>query len=513
MDERLRHYQYSYNTPDSDWIEIDKFKAWIQTCDLYHRDHCQSSPIINYSRSKAMPFWLINVREGCLVAATDGDRYVCLSYVWGQSHSDNISITMANLHTLRVTQSLTKDSTLLPRTVSHAMSLARLLGETYLWVDRLCIPQKGGEKTKSDQLNSMADIYGNACFTIVAAQGDADAGLRGIFGVTPPRVLEEPLKYHDHYEAFTKQAGKLIRSDWYNRGWTFQEHICSCHKIIFHDDTVNWECHCSAWYENQELPELAMQQASFSCTKMPPSNGTGFETSSWPNFYRYARLVVLYNQRTLTYPQEILNAFAGLLSVLRPAFDGGFICGLSQMFFDSTLLWQPYRTLQRREVKVDESTAPTWPWVPSWSWIGWRGDLHSESWRGGYDYMKRNPDEVLKIDHDGQTHWEPTTWHTIHTVEWRYSEGTDSQQFPVIPSSQKYRADAINSQTDLPTGCGAESIRGTTKTITAVTPSLNRSSGTQSHFKSRLPHLKTLKTFSFGHCSCTLAPVIVISHW
>ena len=399
-----------------------------------------------------MPVWLIDVQEACLVEAKYGDRYVCLSYVWGQSHSANFSMTIANLDTLRKPRSLTEDSTLLPQTISHAMSLTRLLGEAYLWVDRLCIPQRGDGKTKSNQLSSMADIYGNAYFTIVAAQGDAEAGLRGISGVTPPRVLVEPLKYHDHYEAFTRQASKLMRSEWYTRGWTFQEHLCSRRKIIFHNDTMNWECHCSAWYENQELSGLDAQEASFPCEKIPPRNHTGFETTSWPNFYRYARLVALYNERSLTYPQDILDAFAGLLSVLTPTFDGGFICGLPQMFFDSALLWQPYRALQRREVKVDENALPTWPWIPSWSWIGWKGNLHSESWRSGYDYMKENPDEVLKIDHDGQTHWEQATWHTTHTVDWCYSEEIDSQQFPITVSSQKYRADAVTGQLNLPRG-------------------------------------------------------------
>lgn len=49
-----------------------------------------------------------------------------------------------------------------------------------------------------------------------------------------------------------------------------------------------------------------------------------------------------------TYPEDILDAFAGLTSVLSLTFDGGFICGLLQMFFDPALLWQPWRPLDRR---------------------------------------------------------------------------------------------------------------------------------------------------------------------
>ncbi|KAE9377239.1 HET-domain-containing protein [Stipitochalara longipes BDJ] len=440
INEHLQHYHYSYNKPDDNWIDIDKLKTWIKSCDFHHRDHCQSSPTSSTSLPPAIPVWLIDVQNSCLVAAKRGDKYVCLSYVWGQGHSENFSMTLANLDTLRTTQSLTKEPVLLPLTISHAISLTRLLGESYLWVDRLCIPQKADDKTKSDQLNSMADIYGNAHFTIVAAQGDAEAGLRGIFGITPPRRLVEPLRYRDHYDAFAKQATRLMRSEWYTRRWTFQEHICSRRKIIFHNDT------------NQELPGFVVRDASFPCKKMPSSNHTGFETTSWPNFYRYARLITLYNERSLTYPQDILDAFVGLTSVLRPTFDGGFICGLPQMFFDSALLWQPYRPLDRREIRKSHDMAPAWPWIPSWSWIGWRGNLHSESWRSGYDYMKRNPDEVLEIDQEGRTHWEPTTWRTKHTVDWRYSADVDAEQHPFSASFQNYRVDALNENIDLPLG-------------------------------------------------------------
>jgi len=60
------------------------------------------------------------------------------------------------------------------------MDLARLLGETYLWVDSLCIVQDD-ENLKQDQLQQMAAIYAKASITIMAANGmDADYCLPGI---------------------------------------------------------------------------------------------------------------------------------------------------------------------------------------------------------------------------------------------------------------------------------------------------------------------------------------------
>lgn len=280
----------------------------------------------------------------------------------------------------------------------------------------------------------MAEIYTNSYFTIVAAQGDdADAGLRGISQITPPRHFKNTnaLKYENHYEAISIQAMRLMRSKWYSRGWTFQEQIFSRRKLIFHNDTVNWECHCAAWYENQKFPNNYVYTP---CNRSLSSTQFAFGTNSWPDFYRYARLVSLYNQRSLTFPEDVLNAFAGVTATLGSSFDGGFICGLPQMFFDAALLWQPYSPVKRRKAIRSKET------LPSWSWIGWQGDLHSESWRSGYNYIKDNPDEALTSLKDGRQTWEQTSWRTESTVHWSYSQTLESKRFPVVNSSQKYYA-------------------------------------------------------------------------
>jgi len=159
----------------------------------------------------------------------------------------------------------------------------------------------------------------------------------------------------------------------------------------------------------------------------------GFDPAPWPDLYRYARLVALYNKRSLTFPEDVLTAFAGVTSVLESSFDGGFISGLPQMFFDSALLWQPHQPLKRREALRDRSS------IPSWSWIGWQGDLHSESWRSGYDYLRGNPDEEVDIDTEGREIRSPITWQTESCVEWFYSEFQNSQKYPIQVSSQHFR--------------------------------------------------------------------------
>jgi hypothetical protein len=68
----------------------------------------------------------------------------------------------------------------LPGTIRDSMLLSTLLGQKYIWIDRLCIIQDD-DKPRSTQLGDMASIYVNAFLTIVAANGEDDTfEIRGI---------------------------------------------------------------------------------------------------------------------------------------------------------------------------------------------------------------------------------------------------------------------------------------------------------------------------------------------
>ena len=80
------------------------------------------------------------------------------------------------------------------------------------------------------------------------------------------------------------------------------------------------------------------------------------------------------------------------------------------MCFDAALAWQPWHYMERRKsIKRSISDAV----LPSWSWVGWAGDLNSESWRSAANYLLEPDDE----EHPGQQ----CSWKTISTVKWNYS--------------------------------------------------------------------------------------------
>jgi hypothetical protein len=135
------------------------------------------------------PAWLIDAEQQCLVPWTQRHTYITLSYVWGQVGS--VETRKENLDVFQVPGAFSIENTavVIPKTIRHALGLVVLLGQRYLWVDRLCICQDDPEM-KAAQIDTMGDIYNNAIFTIIAANGwDADHGLRGIEGLTAPRNL------------------------------------------------------------------------------------------------------------------------------------------------------------------------------------------------------------------------------------------------------------------------------------------------------------------------------------
>ncbi|KAK0643137.1 heterokaryon incompatibility [Cercophora newfieldiana] len=141
----------------------------------------------------------------------------------------------------------------MPKTILHATQLTRILGGKHLWADRFCIIQDEDTELKQAQLNAMADIYAGAEAVIIAASGDdAESGLNGIPGVSAPRNLASTGAVSDAIPCdFVHEVGRrelmhdqarsmmLANKKWYWRGWTFQEQMSSCRKIVFQDGTVN----------------------------------------------------------------------------------------------------------------------------------------------------------------------------------------------------------------------------------------------------------------------------------
>lgn len=211
-------------------IDVSQLQQWLADCEENHSGDCDQ--IFAFHPAKTTPsLTLIDIQQSCLVIPETPVQYVALSYVWGEI-GGTLTTTTHNVNYLSTSGSLEAPEikSRIPRTILDAITMTRIMGLNYFWVDRLCIVQDNSRHF-NEQLQQMASIYSNASFTIIAADGqDANHGLRGIGGQALPRVRRQT--YFNFSSAAKLLLGPEIESSeelpsWYTRAWTFQERVLS----------------------------------------------------------------------------------------------------------------------------------------------------------------------------------------------------------------------------------------------------------------------------------------------
>jgi hypothetical protein len=361
------HHTEPKITIDTQYIDMLRVGGWISHCDKNYAGICHSRTDPWETISPPAEMILINVQRQCLERITSSPKYVALSYVWGNA-VDPLLTLQENFAALYEDGALDSQNirAQLPDTIRPSILLTSVIGQKYLWVDRLCIIQDNNEH-KSAQLNHMAAIYGNASITIVAAEGEDDTfGIRGITVAGPPR--NSPFQQVDFAPTCRLVTSPKLKNTKYDtRGWTLQEEMLSPRQLIFRNGTVNWNCRLASCAEYQAVPQARStfrQRQENLFTKRP--NVSVFITAA-----------VAYSGRQLTYVSDTLAAFSGVLTVLSRSMVGGLLFAMPELFFERMPLWQPLRPLKRRNNAENNIT----PGLPSWSGISWEGELDPEWWR------------------------------------------------------------------------------------------------------------------------------------
>ncbi|KAI0871699.1 heterokaryon incompatibility protein-domain-containing protein [Hypoxylon argillaceum] len=351
---------------DPDWINMDTIKQWRERCTTEHGSKCLNK----WKIQKIAPRWLIDTHDHCLVAGSKADSYVCLSYRWGKI--DRISTMQATLQEFQKPQSLNQDHIRqnISPLILHAMQVIQIIGLRYLWVDKLCIVQDDVQSTQAE-LNRMGAIYGSALLTIVCAYGDAERGLLGVQGVSQSRELDQGLIPFGDDTLLIYPEYHPESTGYFSRGWTYQELEMSSRALVFRKDGVRWWCQCARWDED------VLNSGHIHHVVKHIAAGI-------PELSEYSLIVQEYNSKTLTHDSDGLNAITGMLEAFRPAFEGGFLCGLPIMFFDLALCWKPRAQypLRRRGSPAQQSDS-TSSELPSWSWVGWQGGLDCCNYESG----------------------------------------------------------------------------------------------------------------------------------
>jgi len=387
---------------DQCWIDLERVLLWIKSCDTTHGEcHCQIST--SSASLSCQNMYLISVSRKCLVKVHGGEKYVALSYVWG-GEFPQFKTVKANLAFLQSDGSLarTRNRDRLPGTIQRTIYFTSLLDVDLLWVDCLCIVQDDPVHTAL-QIDNMATIYSRSYLTLCAADGiDAESGLRGIQQCSQPRNVQQDILAFANGPVISKWVVWMHHnaSAYKQRGWTFQEEVLSRRALFFTDIGLEWRCQeVSSQEQNLEMKRPAFTYVDLTIVRAD---------TLWPCLKKYDNLVSSYLKRRLTYEEDILRAFSGILGALRGSMSGGFLFGLPQEFFDAALLWIPKEHLTRRK---DVGNGIEKYALPSWSWAGWKGARASQINAFGLGHERSNL--IFSYKSRGRDILPCTTWFKI----------------------------------------------------------------------------------------------------
>lgn len=304
-------------------------------------------------------FTVLDVEEMKLLEISSDNSFIALSYVWGRKKNDEtfwIQFSGEGLAQINLDR--------LPRTLSDAITLCRLLRYQYIWIDQLCIDQTDPAALDS-QIHQMHQIYASANATIIVACNEcADEG--ALCQIQPDSTVNS-----------SEWPDALNQSAWSKRAWTFQEMQLSRRLIVLTSYGIHF--HCSK--AGAKLPVWYLPSVS--------------KVSPWS---AYNNILTEYTSRQLSYKVDTLNGIAGMARTLARFTDDSFLAGIPSKQIVYGLLWQPTGSNTRQ---------PRWP---SWSWAGWTGQGQSMC---PIFYPSR---DQVQSNHDRDPYSQPQMWSSIGSV-------------------------------------------------------------------------------------------------
>jgi hypothetical protein len=326
-----------------------------------------------------------------LIDVKGRNQYLALSYRWGESQS--LVTTMDNLSVMRKGIEITR----FPRTIQDAILICRMLKIRYLWVDALCIVQKGDNNADwSLESQKMGLIYAHAYATIaVASAKDSDQSFlftprvhlvktpfKRTIKSQPDGSLLFAKKYHCFEEDF---EAAIYENSLARRGWVMQERLLSRRTIHFTERQIYWECGSLFWAENGDTTtpmgadSIKMAATFYRCLLKSSDRIQDLSKNIAISMLLtiWSELVTEYSKLQLTLEKDRLPAIRGMARIASLYLPGRYLSGLWEHNLSSSLLWTP----QKRPMTLCQER-----WAPSWSWasttdavLSHGGDIIGES--------------------------------------------------------------------------------------------------------------------------------------
>lgn len=380
---------------------------WFRVCSESHRK-CRE---LDHGLQQILPDRLIEILtddngrsfKWKLVRRTNLGKisYLTLSHCWGSSQ--HVSLTKENYSA----HMEPTESSKLPKSFQHAISVTFLLGFRFIWIDSLCIIQND-HKDWMAQASIMGSIYKNSSCNI-AATWAAD-GDDGCFTTRNPRTITLDLglgkSQEYHVDRMKLYYDDLMEAPWNKRGWVTQERSLARRQLSFAKSQVYWECRelvASEQYPTG-IPQSLMDLSSYDQAAPPIGKPTLDYTTVADRRRAWAALVDFYSNFNFSKLSDKMIALAGLAKDMRNMTGDTYLAGLWKEDLQSQLCWSTDYNVRRR---INRSIVPFYL-APTWSWASVNGPVISDPRYYAKHYKSTSFVEVLDVsihsEHDSRLH-------------------------------------------------------------------------------------------------------------
>ncbi|KAJ4289866.1 hypothetical protein N0V90_011199 [Kalmusia sp. IMI 367209] len=356
-------------------VNVERMQRWIKECEETHEQCKQDKDVFVPTRLLDVDGTLEDDIRLCITKQDPtlhqfGDRqvrYAALSYCWGDTFNfPALKTFKENLDEYARGISLQS----LPQTIRDAVTVTRVLGMRWLWIDALCIVQNDNSDWQREAA-LMMHVYGHAIITIAAAFGShshsgffpqhtcAPSTMIPFCAANDPSIRGRYLIEAEDRQAYGSRADISYHNDvdireWNSRAWTYQERALSL-RTLFFGNNMRFECqqvHLSSVTRDPRYTSMYLRGSSV--------HGLKHQVKSAEHTYNFwIHAVEAYSGRKLTYETDRLVAISGIAHKVADCGGERYIAGLWQEDLLKGLLWAAFRFDEKRR----EYVAPSWSWA------------------------------------------------------------------------------------------------------------------------------------------------------
>lgn len=353
---------------------LNPAKKWLNTC-VHEHTQCQRGSNLSDSW---YPKRLIELGVGGNARLIDTNNqkqdgfYATLSHCWGSS--EFFHLTEDNIADLQQQIPVEK----LPKSFQDTIKVCRQFDIKYLWIDSLCIIQRGKSSRQDwlEQAEAMAQIYQNCLLNIsidhasnphVGAFVQEGEGFRRSGG-NSYAIYSHSMQPHGEVclvVTYPFLMRDLANGPLSKRAWVLQERILSPRTLHFGADRVIWECETVVFNELRPRNFWTINSQEGSLTPFTIPNPSTFFTRNPGNKedvldYWRITLVPEYTNRQLSHPNDDkLVAISAIARQVGELLQEDYAAGLFRDSFLALLLWHCGPSAKRQIVY----RAPSWSWA------------------------------------------------------------------------------------------------------------------------------------------------------